>query len=94
MDQDDVIAMQEGFLAKVFRELKGVEIQLPLPRITWDEAMERYGSDKPDTRFGFELKKLNDVVKDCGFKVFTDRHGKRRRRQRHLRDRRFRAVQP
>ena len=72
VDQDDVIAMQEGFLAKVFRELKGVEIQLPLPRITWDEAMERYGSDKPDTRFGFELKKLNDVVKDCGFKVFTD----------------------
>ena len=70
--QDDVIAMQEGFLAKVFRELKGVEISLPLPRITWDEAMERYGSDKPDTRFGFELRKLNDVVKDCSFKVFTD----------------------
>ena len=72
VDQDDVIAIQEGFLAKVFRELKGVEIQLPLPRITWDEAMERYGSDKPDTRFGFELRKLNDTVKDCSFKVFTD----------------------
>lgn len=72
VDMDDVIEIQEGFLKKVFSELMGVEIQTPLPRITWDEAMERYGSDKPDTRFGFELKKLNDVVKDCEFKVFTD----------------------
>ena len=72
VDMDDVIEIQEGFLKKIFSELMGVEIQTPLPRITWDEAMERYGSDKPDTRFGFELKKLNDVVKDCGFKVFTD----------------------
>ena len=72
VDMDDVIEIQEGFLKKIFSELMGVEIQTPLPRITWDEAMERYGSDKPDTRFGFELKKLNDVVKDCEFKVFTD----------------------
>ena len=72
VDMDDVIGIQEGFLKKIFSELMGVEIQTPLPRITWDEAMERYGSDKPDTRFGFELKKLNDVVKDCEFKVFTD----------------------
>ena len=49
-----------------------VEIKTPLPRLTWKEAMERYGSDKPDIRFGFELKKLNDVVAGCGFKVFTD----------------------
>lgn len=72
VDMDDVIEIQEGFLKKIFSELMDVEIQTPLPRITWDEAMERYGSDKPDTRFGFELKKLNDVVKNCEFKVFTD----------------------
>ena len=72
VDMDDVIGIQEGFLKKIFSELMGVEIKTPLPRITWDEAMERYGSDKPDTRFGFELKKLIDVVKDCEFKVFTD----------------------
>ena len=72
VDQDDVIRIQEGFLQKVFHDLKGVDIKLPLPRLTWDEAMERYGSDKPDTRFGFELKKLNDTVNNCEFKVFTD----------------------
>lgn len=72
VDQDDVIEIQEGFLKKLFKEVMGVDIKLPLPRMTWDEAMERYGSDKPDTRFGFELKKLNDVVKGCDFKVFTD----------------------
>ena len=72
VDMDDVIGIQEGFLKKIFSELMGVEIQTPLPRITWDEAMERYGSDKPDTRFGFELKKLNEAVKECEFKVFTD----------------------
>lgn len=72
VDMDDVIEIQEGFLKKLFSELMGVEIKTPLPRITWDEAMERYGSDKPDTRFGFELKKLNDTVDGCEFKVFTD----------------------
>lgn len=72
VDMDDVIAIQEGFLKRVFKELMNVDIVTPLPRLTYDEAMERYGSDKPDTRFGFELKKLNDVVADCGFKVFTD----------------------
>lgn len=72
VDQDDVIEIQEGFLKKLFKEVMNVDIKLPLPRMTWDEAMERYGSDKPDTRFGFELKKLNDVVKGCDFKVFTD----------------------
>ncbi len=71
-DQDTIMEIQEGFLKKVFKELMNVEIQTPLPRLPWEEAMERYGSDKPDTRFGFELKKLNSVVKNCNFKVFTD----------------------
>ena len=74
VDVDDVLAIQEGYLATLFREVMGVEIQLPLPRLTWDEAMERYGSDKPDTRFGFELKCLNQVpcVKDTEFMVFRN----------------------
>ena len=72
VDTDDVIEVQEGFIKRVFKELMGIDILTPLPRLTWREAMERYGSDKPDTRFGFELKKLNDVVAGCGFKVFTD----------------------
>ena len=72
VDMDDVISVQEGFLKRVFKEAMGLDIETPFQRLTWDEAMERYGSDKPDTRFGFELKKLNDVVADCEFKVFTD----------------------
>ncbi|MBR3786274.1 MAG: aspartate--tRNA ligase [Firmicutes bacterium] len=72
VDQDDVIAMQEGFLKRVFKDCLNVDIQTPFPRIPYDEAMERYGSDKPDTRFGFELKSLNEVVKDTEFKVFAD----------------------
>jgi len=72
VDQDDVISMQEGFLKKLMKDLKGIDIKTPLPRITWTEAMERYGSDKPDTRFGMELVKLNDLVADCRFGVFTN----------------------
>ena len=72
VDQDDVIAMQEGFLKKLMKELKGLDIETPFPRLTWTEAMERYGSDKPDTRFGIELVKLNDIVADCDFAVFTN----------------------
>ncbi len=72
VDMDDVIEIQEGFLKKLFKEIMGVEIATPLPRLTYDEAMERYGSDKPDTRFGFELKKLNDVVAGCEFSVFAN----------------------
>jgi len=72
VDMDDVIAVQEGFLKRVFKEVMNIDIPTPFPRLTWDEAMERYGSDKPDTRFGFELKKLNDIVAGCDFKVFTD----------------------
>ena len=72
VDVDDVIAMNEGFLKRLFKEIMNIDIQLPLPRMTYDEAMERYGSDKPDTRFGFEIKKLNELVEGCDFKVFTD----------------------
>ena len=72
VEVDDVIEVQEGFLKRVFRELKGIELQTPFPRMTWQEAMDRYGSDKPDTRFGFELQDITGLVRDCDFKVFTD----------------------
>ena len=72
VDVDDVIEVQEGFLKRVMKEMKGIEIETPFPRMTWEEAMNRYGSDKPDTRFGFELCDLTGLVKDCSFKVFTD----------------------
>ncbi len=69
--QEDVIAVNEGFLQRVFHDFLGVEISLPLPRMTYAQAMERYGSDKPDLRFGFELVNLTEAVKDCSFKVFS-----------------------
>ena len=72
VEMDDVIEVQERFLQRIFKEVMNVDVPVPFPRLTYDEAMTRYGSDKPDTRVGFELKCLNDVVKDCGFKVFTD----------------------
>ncbi|WP_312649431.1 aspartate--tRNA ligase [Aminipila sp.] len=72
VDVDDVIEIQEGFLKRVMKEIMNVDIQTPFLRLPYDEAMERYGSDKPDTRFGFELKKLNDVVAGTEFKVFAD----------------------
>ncbi len=71
VDMEDVLAIGEGFVERVFREALGVEIPMPLPRLTYQQAMERYGSDKPDTRFGMELIDLSDVVKDCGFGVFS-----------------------
>ncbi len=70
--QDDVIEVQEGFLKRVFKECMNIEIETPFPRLSWEEAMERYDSDKPDIRFGFELKKLNHLFENCEFKVFTD----------------------
>ena len=70
VDVEDVIAVNEGLIAKVFGHF-GVDVQLPLPRLTWQEAMDRYGSDKPDTRFGMELKDVSEIVKNCGFGVFT-----------------------
>jgi len=72
VDQDDIIAVQEQFLKKIFKEMKGIDIQIPLPRMKWDEAMNRYGSDKPDLRFGFELVDIAEEVKDCSFEVFTN----------------------
>ncbi|WP_087066327.1 aspartate--tRNA ligase [Intestinibacillus massiliensis] len=71
VEQDDVIAVNEGFLQRVFKEVLDVEIQLPLPRLTWREAMDRFGSDKPDTRFGFEIKDISDIAAKCGFGVFS-----------------------
>ena len=68
---DDVIEVQEGFIRKVMKEVKGIDVATPFPRLTYAEAMERYGSDKPDTRFDIELKKLNDIFTGCGFEVFT-----------------------
>lgn len=71
VDVDDVIDVNERLLQKVFKEVIGVDVALPIQRMTWQEAMDRFGSDKPDTRFGMELKDVSDVVKGCGFSVFT-----------------------
>ena len=70
VDVDDVIDVNERFLAMLFKEVLGVEVPLPIPRMTWQEAMDRYGSDKPDTRFGMELVNVTDIVKDSEFVVF------------------------
>lgn len=71
VDVDDVIEVNERLLQKMFKETIGVDVKLPIQRMTYAEAMERYGSDKPDTRFGMELCNVTEVVKDCGFGVFT-----------------------
>ncbi len=71
VDVDDVIDVNERLLAKLFGEVLGVEVKLPIPRMTWQEAMDRFGSDKPDLRFGMELKDVTETVKNCGFSVFT-----------------------
>lgn len=70
VDVDDVIDVNERLLAKLFKEAIGVEVPLPIQRMTWREAMDRYGSDKPDLRFGMELHDITDIVKDCEFVVF------------------------
>jgi len=70
VDVDDVIDVNERMLQKIFKEINGIDVELPIQRMTWREAMDRYGSDKPDTRFGMELQNISDVVKDCEFVVF------------------------
>ena len=70
VDVDDVIDVNERFLAYLFKEVLNVDVKLPIQRITWQEAMDRFGSDKPDMRFGMELHDVSEVVKDCGFVVF------------------------
>ena len=70
VDVDDVIEVNERLLARLFKEIIDLDVQLPIPRMTWQEAMDRFGSDKPDTRFGMELQDVSDVVKDCEFVVF------------------------
>jgi len=71
IDMEDILGLIEGFMKKVFKEAIGVEIETPLPRLTYKEAMERYGSDKPDTRYAMEITDICDEVKSCGFGVFT-----------------------
>ncbi len=71
VDMDDVIDVNERLMQKLFKDVLNVDIPMPIPRMTWQEAMDRFGSDKPDTRFGMELKDISDIVKDCGFAVFT-----------------------
>lgn len=71
VDVDDVIAVNEGMIRKVFKEILDIDVKLPIERMTWIDAMDRFGSDKPDLRFGMELKDVSDAVKSCGFGVFT-----------------------
>lgn len=71
VDVDDVIAVNEGMIQKVFKDVLNVDVALPIQRMTWTEAMDRFGSDKPDLRFGMELTDVSDTVKGCGFGVFT-----------------------
>lgn len=72
VDVDDVIDVNERLLHKIFKECLGIEISLPIQRMTYKEAMERFGSDKPDIRFGMELKNVSDIVANCGFGVFAN----------------------
>ncbi|MCM3323268.1 MULTISPECIES: aspartate--tRNA ligase [Cytobacillus] len=71
MSQEDIIELMESMMAKIMKDVKGQEVHIPFPRLTYHEAMSRYGSDKPDTRFEMELTDLSDIVKDSSFKVFA-----------------------
>ena len=72
MSQEEIIQLNEGLVSHIFKTIKGVEIPTPFPRLTYAEAMDRYGSDKPDTRYGLELVDVSDILKNSGFKVFAD----------------------
>ena len=71
VEEDDVMSVNEKFIKKLFKEIRGIDIEIPLRRIPWKTAMEKYGSDKPDTRFDLLLQDISDIVKNCGFKVFS-----------------------
>lgn len=71
VDENDVMTMMENMIGRIFKEIHNIDIELPLKRITYKEAMDRFGSDKPDTRFAMELTDLSDLVKECGFGVFS-----------------------
>ncbi|AND41621.1 aspartate--tRNA ligase [Cytobacillus oceanisediminis] len=71
MSQEDIIGLMENMMKKIMKEVKGLDVQLPFPRMTYQEAMDRFGSDKPDTRFGMELTDLSEIVKESSFKVFA-----------------------
>ncbi len=72
VERDDVFAIAEGYVSRLFREVLNVEIPTPLPRMRYDDAMNDYGSDKPDTRFDMKIKDISDIVENCGFGVFAD----------------------
>jgi len=72
VDEADVWSVTEGLIRRIFKELKGLDIAAPFPRLSYKEAMEKYGSDKPDTRFGLEFHNASHLVADCGFKIFSD----------------------
>ncbi|MFM7615218.1 MAG: amino acid--tRNA ligase-related protein, partial [Synechococcales cyanobacterium] len=71
MNQDEVLALNEALVAHIFKTVQQIEIPRPFPRLTYAAALDRYGTDKPDTRYGLELVEVSDLVKDCGFKVFS-----------------------
>lgn len=72
MSQEEILEMNEGLICHIFKQIKGIDLPRPFPRLTYAEAIDRYGSDKPDTRYGLELVEVSDIVKTSGFKVFTD----------------------
>ena len=72
VDVEDILSMTEGFIKYLFKNVLDLDITTPLPRLTYTEAMERYGSDKPDTRFGMEIQDFSELIRDCGFVVFAD----------------------
>ncbi|WP_320675817.1 aspartate--tRNA ligase [Prochlorococcus sp. MIT 1300] len=71
MSQEDILSLNEKLISKIWREIKGINLSKPFPRMTWQEAMDRYGTDRPDTRYGMELKDVSHIVKNIGFKVFS-----------------------